>query len=190
MYDYTAIGVGIWIRSSVIVLLSLLSIFISIASLIAEELENGTDNKVLNTTIELDEWLEKFHLFNRFVEEMNSCFGLILLLTLSHVLVLSVYYWFRIARKWDSKSFSDESSALPLVELAVCFCHILLLYFRFFVILFGSHELKNKVYILGHYIFWLNWKIEQLIDIQENGLGSCLINRVKPSFCFEKQLQV
>ncbi len=154
MYDQMAIGIGIWIRSSVIAILSLFSICILIASFIAEELESGMDKALSNLSkndksqfsTQLEKWLKKFHLCNRFVEGINDCFGLILLITLSHMLLLSIYYWFRIVRKWNGGFLPDDSSPLPLVELSIYLCQIILLYFRFFVILINSHQLQNKVY--------------------------------------------
>ena len=80
------------------------------------------------------------------MEGINDCFGLILLITLSHMLLLSIYYWFRIVRKWDGGFFPDDSLPLPLVELSIYLCQIILLYFRFLVILINSHQLQNKVY--------------------------------------------
>ena len=149
VFDQIAIGFGIWIQSSVITVLTIFCILTWLASLIADELKNGTERALQKNANQNDQsspsqavekWFRDFHLFNRFVEAINSCFGTVLLLTLSNICVTSTYYWFRIVRR-----LYGESNVNFQALFFEFFWPLLLLYFRFFVLLFVSRHLQVKV---------------------------------------------
>lgn len=149
VFEQIAIGIGILIQSSVITVLTIFCILTWLASLIADELKNGTENTFRNKidcndhpspSQAVEKWFRDFHIFNRFVEAINSCFGTVLLLTFSNICVTSTYYWFRIVRR-----LCGESNVNFQALFFEFVWPLLLLYFRFFVLLLVSRQLQVKV---------------------------------------------
>ena len=149
-----ALCIGIWIQSGILGVIYLFLILVSMASLLATELENKISEEELDnsrlTDIDdqffpsqiLEKWMKCYDLFNRLVEGINSCFGPILLLTICHVFVMTTYYWngfqfslYNTISKW--KAF-ESFVKYNLLNLS-------LLYFRLLIIVVGCYYLKVKV---------------------------------------------
>lgn len=137
-------------------ILTLFTVITWIASLVAEELKNKTDRELLSfhnahnqlsPSQKLEKWLREFHLFNCFVERINKCFGLILLIALSNICILSTYYWFRMGRR-----LSNNSSNIPLAIMEFG-SPLILLYFRLLILVIGSNHLHAKVYSFFNVFF-------------------------------------
>ena len=148
-YKKSSVILGIWIKSSSLAVLTIFSVLIQTASLVAEELAKNRENQVITEQMDASQvwenWLKKFNLFNSFVEKINACFGPIIFLTLSHIVISSIhknYYCVIGIRTWYVdlnlvKDFRDfVSKNLPFVFL---------LYFRLIIIMAGSYRLQNKV---------------------------------------------
>jgi len=138
-----SIGIGTFIQSSSISILTLFSIITWSASLVAEELSNEIKKEFKNHFTpcpKVDPWFRQFHLFNSFVEKINRCFGFLLFITLSNICIVSTYNWFFIARKLVNLKYSK------LHEVFTEFGRpLILLYFRLTILVIISQRLQNKV---------------------------------------------
>lgn len=146
---FSMLSVAVWTQLSVIGVISLFSVLVWTASSLAEELgKKLKEDELINSTMGVSNFLEKrlkdFDLFNRFTEEMNSCFGPILLLSLSNILVDSLTFCYSLQQQnMNNRGFNIGNSFRSLVIL--CVLPIILLYFRFLILVIGCNHLKNKV---------------------------------------------
>jgi len=137
-------GVSIWIQSSVIAVMAIFLILTWTASLLAEELVNRsklmTDQRKTGcpSLILLNKWMREMDIFNRLVEDINDCFGLVLLLALSHILVVSIFNWYHI-------SSNAQRGTLSMKIIQPHLFPIVLQSYRLLKILIASDRLQMKV---------------------------------------------
>ena len=98
----------IGVRTTFIVLASIASLFFY---QLAEETEKmakklATSNELVQTeiSIEIEDWKNKYHLVSRFVEKINRCFGIFLLIITGHDFATGIFDFANILQKLDLKN--------------------------------------------------------------------------------------
>lgn len=116
-YRISGFGISVWIQSSVIFVMTIFVILAWTASLLAEELVNRSklmtadQRKTGRPSLMLfDKWMREVDIFNCLVEKINDCFGPILLLALSHILVVSIFNWYHIVSNSQRGTLSMEKN--------------------------------------------------------------------------------
>ena len=114
LLNYFGYAFGIWSRMAEIGVRTTFIVLTSIASLLfdqlAEETEQmaeklATSNEQVQTeiSIELEDWKNKYHLVSRFVEQINQCFGLFLLIITGHDFATAIFDFANILQHLDLK---------------------------------------------------------------------------------------
>ena len=181
LFNYLGYAFGIWSRLAEIGVRTTFIVLASIASLLfdqlAEETEQmakklATSNELDQTeiSIEIEDWKNRYHLVSRFVEKINRCFGLLILIITGHDFATSIFDFANILQHLDLKEalknlLHDEASSdniLKSIDIILIsgssthnkkdmkvdpiktfqFVHPIL---RFLVIVATSHSVGSKV---------------------------------------------
>lgn len=116
---------------------ALFYILVSTAALLFKHLRKklktvGSENSE-QTSLRLDEWRKQYDLVCQLVDKINSCFGLILIITVCHCFVTSA--------KFSTQIFNGERK-----QWKNYFFILVQLYVRLLVIIVGSHYMHRQVY--------------------------------------------
>ncbi len=171
-YNKSALTIGMWINASTISIISIFCVLVWIASLLAKEIEIQMDEEEDSSSIDahhfdqilvLERRRKDFDLFSSFIEGINSCFGPILFLTLSHIFFATIQIWYASLIATDMlEYYLNKNGNKKLTKLYSIFfvnnyaMPLGLLYFRFIIILFGCHHLKTKVLTLHIFMNLVN----------------------------------
>ena len=171
-YNKSALTIGMWINASTISIISIFCVLVWITSLLAKEIENQMDEEEDSSSIDAHQFdqslvLERrrkdFDLFSSFIEEINSCFGPILFLSLSHIFFTTIQIWYTFLIATDMlEYYLNKNGNKKLTKFYSIFfvknyaMPLGLLYFRFIIILFGCHHLKTKVLTLHIFMNLVN----------------------------------
>ncbi len=98
-----ALVMRIWIQSSVIAVVTLYCTLVSLASLLVDGfhkrtkkssfLNNKKHGNTKKSSLQLDKWLNQFHILNLFIENIMDLFGPILVLTIFRKIVQFTQYF-------------------------------------------------------------------------------------------------
>lgn len=140
--DYMKLSaiIGIWVRSSVIPVLTLFCALVLIASLLTEELDERTKKEAFATDGDaLDDWLDQFDKLHIFVENIKNFFTPILAITVIYFFVQFPYQVFDIIRDiWILKPAGQRIPQLLTI--------VLMFSVRLVFIVAVCQQLQDKVY--------------------------------------------
>jgi len=142
---------GFWLQSSIIAVFTVFSVYIWIASLIADEFDrqietapNWNDDPLF-----YENWWKQIESFNNLVEGINEFFGVALLLHLFHIFVYSSQFWsfayFRFNLKRHDEGSNVESLITPEYKELKFYLEMVHIYFRLIILTVGAQRLKMKV---------------------------------------------
>ena len=133
---------ALWSRASEICITALFVTLTLTASFLFEELVNRADdmkemsNNITNSSdslsVKLEQWRHHFVLINRFINKINNCYGLILLLQTAYGFAVPIFEFNKIL----------QSRNTPFPRYFFEFAHTVL---RFFIILIPSYLLTQQV---------------------------------------------
>lgn len=144
-YGEMAYPIEIWTQSSLNAVLAVFCNLMWTAALVAGELEKTTDfgvdpfgsNEEDGPSLELEKWLNQFELIVNLIEEINDCFGHILVLTLLHTFVFTSRELFLFFYSECNQTLSDFFINEYWKIIYPCF--------RTLIILIASYQLQLKV---------------------------------------------
>jgi len=146
-----ALGMRIWIQSSVIAVLTLFCALVWLASLLAVELagKKARESLFLNReendagpSLELEKWMNQFHILSVFIENIDNVFSPILVLTMFLKTIRFSEHFFRtLIFMLKSPSWNGFLYWIPNRGIFMLTDSISL-----FMIVFVSQQLENKVY--------------------------------------------
>ena len=145
-----ALGMRIWIQSSVIAVLTLFCALVWLASQLAEELAGKKARESLfwnreeedaGPSLELEKWMNQFHILRVFVENIDNVFSPILVLTMFLKMIrfsehfLKTLVFLKFHQSWNSFLFWIPNRGIFMLTDSI----------SLFMIVMVSQQLENKV---------------------------------------------